>query len=584
MNNFFKMTLASFIGVFVALGICTVLFIMAISSMLSFGEKPIEIKSNSILKISLNVPVVDFNNNANIVDPLSMSVPPTPHSLLSVLQAIDHAAADPNIKGIYMDLSQMSISLTASEEIRRALSNFKESGKFVIAYADSYSQGSYYFATIADKVYLNPFGSAILTGISPQVMIFTRTLEKLGVEVQVIRHGKFKSAVEPFVNKEISPENREQILAYSGSVWRYLVEEISKARQISVDELNNVIDNVLSRNANTALAYKLIDGIMYKDEVVDELCRLMDVESEQKLNIVNFSDYLKLSRKASASRDRIAVVYASGEIVMGESHAEVSSEYISQTIKKARNDKNIKAIVFRVNSPGGDAQASEIIARELELAAKEKPVVVSMGSVATSGGYWISTPASIILANHTTLTGSIGVFGMIPNIQKGMENITGIKVDVVNTAKNSDFLTSIYRPLNNTEKEFLQEMVEDIYNKFITKVSNSRTMTKEAVDAVGQGRVWSGVNAHEKGLIDEFGGLKEAILVAADKASLSDYRIVELPVKRNTFEELLNTILNAEASSGLNATLAKVYREYKLLLNSVTQPGVKARMEYSVEL
>lgn len=547
------------------------------------SESPVEVKRNSILKVSFEVPVVDFNNTSNI-DPLTLSISPEPYRLFNVLETIEHAAVDANIKGIYMDLSNMNISLTAAEEIRRGLEEFKQSGKFIIAYADNYSQGSLYFATVADKVYLNPYGSAILTGLSPQVMIFTRTLEKLGIEMQVIRHGKFKSAIEPFVNKEISPENREQILAYTGSIWNHLVEEIGKSRNIKVEDLNNIIDNVLSKNAQSALEYKLVDGLLYKDEVIDELCKLVNVDSEQKLNVVNFSDYLKLSRSASASKDRIAIIYASGEIVMGESSTGVSSNYISKAIKKARYDEKVKAVVFRVDSPGGDAQASEIIARELELTAKEKPVVVSMGSVAASGGYWISTPGSVILANHTTLTGSIGVFGMIPNIKKGMEEFTGIRVDVVNTNKNSDFLTSMYRPLNNTEKEFMQEMVEDIYDKFITKVSNSRTMTKEAVDNIGQGRVWSGINAYEIGLIDEFGGLKEAIIVAADRANLSTYRIVELPIKRSQLEEVMNMLLSAEVKSGVQQELTKIFSKYSYLINSITQPGIKARMEYDVDM
>ncbi len=582
MKKFFKYLLASFIGAFVAVGLYILFFVVLVGSLMS--ESPIEVEKNSVLKISFDVPVVDFNNGATNIDPFTLSVSPAPYRLLNVLETLEHAAVDANIKGIYMDLSNMSISLSATEEIRRALEEFKLSGKFVIAYADNYSQGNYYFATVADKVYLNPYGRAMLTGMSPQVMIFTKTLEKLGVEMQVIRHGKFKSAIEPFVNKEISPENREQILAYTGSIWSYLVKEIGKSRNINVEELNNIIDNVLSRDAQSAIKHKLIDGAMYKDEVISELCGLMNVESEQKLNVVLFSDYLKLSQNASASKDRIAIIYASGEIIMGESSTDVSSDYISKAIKRARYDEKVKAIVFRVNSPGGDAQASEIIARELELTAKEKPVVVSMGSVAASGGYWISTPASVIIANHTTLTGSIGVFGMVPNIKKGMEEYTGIRVDVVNTNKNSDFLTSIYRPLNNTEKEFMQEMVEDVYDKFITKVSNSRTMTKEDVDNIGQGRVWSGVNAYENGLIDDFGGLKEAVAVAADRANISDYRIVELPIRKSQLEEILNTLLSSEVQSGVQRELTKVFSKYSYIINSITQPGIKARMEYDVEL
>ena len=581
MKKFLKYLLASFIGAFVAFGVYTLFFVGMIGAITS--ESPVEVKKNSVLKVSFDVPVVDFDNSSNI-DPLTLTISPTPYRLLNILRTIEHAAIDPNIKGIYMDLSSTAISIAAAEEIRRALEEFKQSGKFVIAYADNYSQGSYYFASVADKVYLNPYGRAILTGISPQVMIFTKTLEMLGVEMQVIRHGKFKSAIEPFINKEISPENREQILAYTGSIWSYLVEEIGKSRNIPVEELNNIIDNVLSKNAQSALSLKLIDGAMYKDEVVSELCKLMGVDTEKDLNIVDLSDYQKVSRGASTGKDRIAIVYASGEIVLGENTSGVSSGNISKAIKRAHYDEKVKAIVFRVDSPGGDAQASEIIARELELAARKKPVVVSMGSVAASGGYWISTPASVILANHTTLTGSIGVFGMVPNIKKGMEEYTGIRVDVVNTNKNSDFLTSIYRPLNDTEKAFMQEMVEDIYDKFITKVANSRTMAKEAVDNIGQGRVWSGVNAHENGLIDDFGGLKEAILVAAERANLTNYRIVELPIKRSQLEELVSTLLSVEAQSSIQRELTTLLSKYSHLMNSLAQPGVKARMEYDVEM
>lgn len=577
MKKFLVMVLASFVGVLIALGLCILFFYMSI------GEDSVNVEDNSVLKLSFDVPIVDYNNSTK-VDIVSMSVHPS-HRLLRVIQAIEHATVDPKIKGIYMDLNDFSLGMTTVEELRRVMADFKQSGKFIIAYADNYSQGSYYLATAADKVYLNPYGSAILTGISPQIMMFTKTLEKLGVEMQVVRHGKFKSAVEPFINKEISPENREQIIAYAGSIWNFVVEEIAKSRSISVEELNRVINNVLSRNAETALEHKLIDGIKYKDEIIAELCQLTNATSEQTLQIIGLSDYIKLSKRASGSENQLAIIYASGEIHMGESVEEVSSEHISRAIRSARNNSKVKAVVFRVNSPGGDAQASEIIARELELTAKEKPVIISMGSLAASGGYWISTPGSVIIANHTTLTGSIGVFGMIPNIQKGMHEFTGITVDVVKTNENSDFLTSLYRPLNSVEKEFLQENVENIYDKFITKVANSRTMSKEAVDSIGQGRVWSGINAYNNGLIDEFGGIREAIAAAASRANITEYRILELPIRKNQLEEIVNTFLTAEVKEyQLNSDLTKLFSKYTYLLNSITQPGVKARMEYEVDL
>lgn len=579
------MTLASIVGFIIASGIFT-LFMFALFASAFSGEQTVRIKKNTILKITLSTPVVDFAHNS--IDPITFSVNQQT-SLYRTLKAVENAIYDPNIKGMYMDLSQYSINMASAEEIREAMEAFKKSGKFIICYADNYSQGAYYFATVADKIYLNPYGSAMLSGMSSQVMFYKNMLDKLGIEMQVIRHGKFKSAVEPFMVDKMSPENREQITAYMGSIWNFLMEEISKSRNISVEELNRLADQLTLNTAESALQHGLVDGIMYKDEVIAELCEKMGVDSEKKLNIVNFSDYVKLKKKESDQKnkkDKVAVVYASGDIVMGESTGNVSSEYISKAIRRVREDETIKAVVFRVNSPGGDAQASEIIARELELTAKEKPVIVSMGSLAASGGYWISTPGSVILANHTTLTGSIGVFGMAPNVQKGMNDFTGLTVEAVNTNEHSD-AGSIFRPLSQYEKDFLQAQVEDIYDKFITKVADSRHMTKGAIDSIGQGRVWSGVNAHENGLIDAFGGLNTAITVAAERANITEYHVVERPMPKGSPMELFMSFMDAKifgADQPVSNDLKRTFSKYEHIIDAITRPGVKARMEYDIEL
>lgn len=555
--------------------------------MISMGEQEVKLSEPTVLKLTFDIPVVDYSGGSftDNFDMLTMNVQQS-MELYKVLESIEKAASDPHISGIYMDLGRMNIGITAAEEIRRQLEVFKLSEKFIVCYADNYSQTAYYLASVADQIYLNPYGSALLKGISSEVMFYKKTLDKLGVDMQIIRHGKFKSAVEPFMTDKMSPENREQIETYAGSIWNFMMEEIAKTRGLSVDELNKLANGLVLKDAESALSNQLVTGIMYKDEVIAKLCQLMNVSSEKSLSVIDLSGYMKTPKKISKARNRVAVVYASGEIVMGDGSSGVSSDYISQAIRKARNDESIKAVVFRVNSPGGDAQASEIIARELELTAKEKPVIVSMGSLAASGGYWISTPGSLIMSNHTTLTGSIGVFGMVPNIQKGMNDLLGLTIDVAKTNTNADLL-SVYRPLNAAEKDYIQGQIETIYDKFTTKVSLSRKMSKEAVDSIGQGRVWSGVNAMNIGLIDSFGGLKDAIALAANQANLSDYKVVQLPLKKDKFEELLSSFMSSKILGKNSATandLKRTLSNYEHLLNAITQPGVKARMTYEVEL
>jgi len=586
MKSFFKMVLATFVGVILAGIIGFFLLFIALGVMMSAAlssgsSETVMVKPNTIYRIMLDRPITERSQSGISNNLFSFSMETT-IGLNDVLKTIDKASTDPNISLIFMDLSTLEIGMAHIEEVRNALLTFKESGKPIIAYGDNLSQGAYYLATVADKIYLNPYGSASLTGLSAEVMFYKNLLEKLGIEMQVIRHGKFKSAVEPFMLDKMSNENREQYMTFINSIWGHWLNEICLARQFNVEKLNKLIDNLELESAQQALETGLVDELLYKDELLSRLMNLVNVSSENKLAMVDVEDYARApKKKEKLSRDKIAVVYADGEITMGKGEDGITAWNMANTLRNIRNDKSIKAVVFRVNSPGGSAQASEIIARELALIKEQKPVVVSMGNYAASGGYWISVPATKILANPTTLTGSIGVFGVIPNVKKGMNNHLGITTDVAKSNESSDY-PSIMRPLTSREQQAIQTGVELIYSQFIEKVAIGRQMEKQAVDDIGQGRVWSGVDALKLGLIDEFGGITEAIETAAYLAGLDNYRTVELPTIRSPFEQLLESLMKGEIS--IKAQMPEEIKTLEQFYKEVKEPGVYARMPFDVNV
>ena len=584
MKSFFKMLLASILGVlaasilffFITIG---VLGSMAGSLTTTSSSTPATVSPRSILRIMLDNPMEDRGSPALMPNITNSSFSlRTSIGLNDILKSLKNAVTDPNITLVYLDLSNLSIGMAQLEEIRMALLDFKESGKPIIAYADNYSQGAYYLASVADKVYLNPFGSALLQGMSAEVMFYKKALEKLQVDMQIIRHGKFKSAVEPFMLDKLSPENRTQILSFAGSIWRHLLEQIAQARRINVDELQSFADNLSLASAQDALNNQLIDGLFYKDELLQELCKLSGVETEQELTMIDIEKYANTVKPGKFSKDKIAVVYASGDIIMGKGRSDITAWEYANTFRRIRSDSTIKAVVFRVNSPGGDAQASEIIARELSLIKKVKPVVISMSNYAASGGYWIAAPSNIIITNPTTLTGSIGVFGMIPNLEKGLGNILGLTVDVVKTAQSADF-PSVYRPLTEQEKNVLQGRIENIYTKFIELIATNRPLSAQQIDSIGQGRVWCGIDAVKLGLADRLGGLTQAIDAAADLAGVENYRIVELPTVQSPFEQLMQTL-----GGKTKAALPKQLEDVQKLLNEVGQARILARLPYDIIL
>lgn len=569
----------------VGIALITVVFWMVVISIASADAGPAQISSNSVLKVKFyntledrmpDNPLANFNLNGFDTTPLGLNL---------FLKAVEKAKDDENIDGIYLDLNSLPAGIASIEEMRNALIDFKTSGKFVASYSEIYSQSAYYLASISDRIYVAPQGGMDFRGLSAQIMFFKNALEKLGVEPQIIRHGKFKSAIEPFILDKMSPENREQTATYMGSIWTHLLSKIADSRNVSVEKLNKIADELLIQNANDAKTHGLIDALMYKDEIMDDLPSLADMESYDDMNIVSIQDYLLTfdsQALAKYRKDNVAVIYAQGEIRSGEGdELTIGSDRISKAIRDARENENVKAIVLRVNSPGGSALASDIIWREVELARKEKPVIASMGNVAASGGYYISCAADKIYASPNTITGSIGVFGVLMNAGELLEEKIGLSFDHVNTNEFSD-MGSINRPLTSTERAIIQKSVEDVYDTFIGRVADGRKMSKEQVDAIGQGRVWSGENALEIGLVDEIGGLNKAILDAAQMAELEDYVVVEYPKMEDPFEAIFKQVKGSSEISVMKETLGNEYRYYLQLESVLQRRGIQARIPYDL--
>lgn len=588
MKNFLKYTLATITGIIITSVIFFIILLATISAMVASGEKPASISDNSILVIKAGVPVPDRGNQNPLAgfDIINMTLSPTP-GLNEILQNIEKAASDSKIKGILIENGLLPSGWATTEEIRNALKKFKESGKFIISYSDYVLlQEEYYLSTVSDRIYINPGAMVDFKGLSGEVMFYKKALEKIGVEVQVIRHGKFKGAVEPFILDKLSKENEEQIKDYVGSIWNHVIENISESRGIPAEKLKAVADNLAGNIAAGALENKLVDGLMFRDELIDTLKVLSGTEMKDDIRLVSMTKYSKVPdpKKVISVKNRIAVIYASGTIVMGKGNEDnIGGNRYAEVIRKERLDTTVKAIVMRVNSPGGNAVASEVIWRELELASKVKPVIISMGNYAASGGYFISAPGTKIYASPTTISGSIGVFGLIPNAGKLLEQKLGISTQTVNTNKYSDF-PSLYRPMNTYEREVMQLSIENVYADFVGKVSSGRKMNVESVDSIGQGRVWSGSSCIKIGLVDEIGGLKDAIKGAAELAGVETYSIRELPVIEDTYTKLLTKLSGEVRMNILRKELGESVRFYNELMELKNISGIQARIPYFIEI
>jgi protease-4 len=588
MKNFFKYLLATVLGVFLSGLILLFVFMGIIGALVSKSDKPVDVKENTLLVMKFDKEIVDRGSRNPMEDFDFMSMSPTPKlGLNDILKAIKNAADDPKIMGIFMENENIPAGAGTVEEIRNALLKFKESGKFIISYSNVYGQKSYYLSTVSDKILLNPEGAIEWVGLRSEIMFFKGALAKLGVDPQVIRHGRFKSAVEPFILDKMSPENREQIMTYVGSIWNHWLAGISEARGITPDQLNAFACGLTITNAKMAVEKGLADSLVYKDQVIDMLKTLTNTKPEKDIQTLGIGQYAKVPshrKEKGLAKDKIAVIYASGGIVMGDEGAgDIAGDHYGRVIREARRDSSIKAIVLRVNSGGGSALASEVIWREMYLAKQVKPVIVSMGDVAASGGYYIAAPADVIVANPTTITGSIGVLGMIPNVKEGMNKKLGVTVDVAKTNKHADF-PSIFRPLTAEERAVIEISIVETYKTFITHVAEGRGITTEEVDKIGEGRVWSGANAMEIKLIDEFGGLERAIEIAKEKAGLEKYRITELPKQPDPFEQLIKQFTGSAKAQFLKDELGVAYKHYELMLNIVNNKGILAIMPYDLEV
>lgn len=590
MKEFFKMFFASVLGVITA-GIilfCISLFIFfgivaGITSKATGGDIP-KIEANSILKIDnasfpeiVTVEPFDFMNKDkdNI-------------SLTQAIEAIAKAKNNPNVKGIYMNLSFPSLGMASSEELRRALLDFKKSGKFIVSYADSYTQKGYYLSSIADKLYINPKGLLQLTGISSQTMFYKDALDKFGVKMEIFKVGTYKAAVEPYMLNEMSPANREQITMYINGLWDKITSDIAESRHISADSVKLFAENGdMFKKTERALEMQLVDELAYSTDVEQELKKMTDRGEKEDLRFVFLNQVLMNSGGNSKKGSQIAVLFAEGEITEAASEKgfdmkNTITQELGREIKAAADDDNVKAVVLRVNSPGGSAFTSEQIWKQVVDLKAKKPIVISMGDVAASGGYYISCAANHIVAEYTTLTGSIGIFGMFPNFA-GVAKKIGVNTSVVKTSKYAD-MQNVFEPMTEDDKALIQGYIENGYDLFLTRVSEGRNRTKEEINKIAQGRVWLGEKALEIGLVDELGGLDTAIKRAAVLAQLgSNYYVKYGKTKRSFLEEFFDI-----SSSDIKAALMKSFlseTEIEALRQIQSVPmapsGIQARLPYS---
>ncbi|WP_340113738.1 signal peptide peptidase SppA [Maribellus mangrovi] len=591
MKEFFKYVLATVVGIIAVSIVGTLIMFMVIGAIVASTEKEVVVENNSMLLIDLNRSLVDRSKSDPFEDlelP-SMFASVKTIGLDNILTSLEKAVYDDRIKGVYLDLSSISGGMASVEEIRNALIAFKDScDKPVYACADKMMLGqkAYYLATVADKIVVHPEVAIDFRGLGGEMMFYKNALKKIGVEVEVVRHGKFKAAVEPFLLDKMSEENREQTMSYLNNLWNQMLKGISEERGLSVEELNQIADEVQTfKMAETAVENGLIDAIEYKDQVLDDLREITGIEGTEGIPMIGVKDYANAPVKGKTkkySRNKIAVIYATGEIGFSITGDEViEGDKLGREIRKVRQDSSYKAIVLRVNSPGGLAFDSETIWREVKLAAQTKTLVVSFGDYAASGGYYLSCPADKIVASPNTITGSIGVFGLVPNAGELIHDKLGISTDEVKTNKNT-VIPTLTRPMNSFEKEMRQKSVENAYDTFISHVAEGRGMTKEAVDEIGQGRVWTAEQAKEIGLVDEFGGLQDAIALAAEMEGLENYRTVSLPTLPNPFEEIFKMGGDNVRARILINELGEKYRYYEYFKKISSMNGIYARLPYDI--
>lgn len=590
MKEFMKIVLGTVVGLFLTFMIISILSILSLAGMMINEGMSSPIKDNSILKINLSGTMQERAES----NPLAMIMGEEAEGIAldNALTALDKAAKNEKVKGVYIEAGILGSSPAMAQELRQAIVKFKKSGKWVIAYGDRYSKMSYYIASAADEVLLNPSGSVDFSGMASTLMFFKETLAKLGVKMQVFKVGTYKSAVEPYICTEMSDANREQISSYLGDVWSQVLKDVSKSRKRSEASLNSLADTLtVIAKAETSVEGGLVDRLCYIDEVKETLRKKMslDDDDDDELIFTTIDDMAKSESLDDKVDDQVAVYYAYGEIVdiaaqggFSQEHQIVGSKMVND-LQQLRKDDDIKAVVIRVNSPGGSAYASEQIWREITLLKKEKPVVVSMGGLAASGGYYISCPADKIYAENTTLTGSIGIFGMIPDASELITDKLGVRFDGVKTNKMSDLGANLGRPFNEAESAMLQSMVEDGYDLFTRRVAEGRGIPQDSVKVIGEGRVWTGRQGLKIGLVDKIGNLEDAITAASKLAKLKEYRAVPYPQDdENPFTAMFNKSKSGYLDSQIRETLGEYYSGYSIYKNLRNMNPIQARMPFDV--
>ncbi|MBP5210599.1 MAG: signal peptide peptidase SppA [Bacteroidales bacterium] len=589
MKTFWKIFFGSLLGCLVALLLFIFIGLGMLGSAFSFsGKADTSVASSAVLKIDFSAPVVEHETISNIsLSNLGQLAQTNTVTILDMVKAIRYAETDPAIKFIYMDTDKAYLSLSHAEELRDALEHFRQSGKAVIAYGSNFSNMSYYLASVADKVIVHGFGSATVTGLSTSMMFFKDLLDKLGVKMQLIRHGKYKAAAEQFIKNEISPENYEQNKVMLDNIWDVICDDICASRDFTKEQFNTWIDNLDMLDANSLLALGVVDEAFYKEQLDDYLCTLFNVSDIKDVKYVSIDRYAAARLKENLkAKNKIAVVYAEGDIVSEGSvslqggASIVGSKFVRE-LSALRKDSTVKAVVLRVNSPGGSAFEAEMIRHELQLLRECKPVIASFGGYAASGGYWISAQTDRIFTDRTTITGSIGVFSLIPSFENTIKKFD-VNTATINTNKHSS-IGNLTRDLDSEEAQYMERSVEVIYSQFTNLVADGRRMTPERVDELGQGRVWTGTDAVTLGLADSFGGLCDAIQYAAIAAGVDDFRLVEVPVVKTAYEKLLDMMSGNMETSLVPNSIESISECYKFL-KDYDRPIVYARLPYLYDI
>lgn len=587
MKGFFKYMLATISGILISSLILFFIFLMIIGSIASKSRKDYEVKPNSILELKLDKPIKDRDPD----DPFEHfdflnRKPIYQLGLNNILRQIEKASTDENIKGIYLDLSFIGSGLGTVEEIRDALITFKESGKFIISYGEFYDKKAYYLASVSDQIYLNPTGFLEFFGLKSEVTFFKGTLEKLGVQVQVFREGKYKSATEQLTSDKLSEPNKAQLSEMVNIAWNHMLDGIASFRKIPAERLNDIASGLLVNSPHAAAELSLIDGVRYEDEVLEELSRLAGTagQSPKLVSLKQYQSDEMFDPQKMLNDNKIAVIYASGPVQLGdEGEGTISSERMVKAIRQARKDKNVKAVVLRVNSGGGSMLAADIILRELKLLKAEKPLVASFGDIAASGGYYIASQADTIVTNPLCITGSIGVFGLLMNSQKFMQEKLGITSGIVKTNPYAD-IGSVRRPMEEAEKKYFETSIDRAYQEFLDEVATGRNSSTSEINTLAQGRIWNGKSAVENGLADATGGLNQAIDLAARMTNLATYEVQELPKLEDPITRFMKEYFENARVKMISNELGELGYHYITLKEIIQMDQVQMRIPFHIEL